>query len=81
MKSTTWDTCPLCGGNKTEGMTTFTADLKETLVVVRDVPATLCSLCGNEWLSDAVAASLENIVQDAKTRSHLVEVTQFSKVA
>ena len=81
MKSTAIDTCPLCGGNKTEGMTTFTVDLKETLVVVRNVPATLCSLCGNEWLSDEVAASIESIVADAKTRSHLVEVTQYRKVA
>jgi len=81
MKSATVDTCPLCGGNKTEGMTTFTVDLKETLVVVRDVPATLCSLCGSEWLSDEIAATLENIVQDAKNRSHLVEVTPFRKVA
>ena len=81
MKSTAIDTCPLCGGNKTAGMTTFTVDLKETLVVVRNVPATLCSLCGNEWLSDEVATSLEHIVEDAKNRNHLVEVTQFRKVA
>lgn len=75
------DTCPLCGGTKTEGSTTFTVDLKETLVVIRDVPATLCSLCGNEWLSDEIASRLENIVQDAKDKSCFVEVTKFNKVA
>ena len=80
MKSSS-NACPLCGGNKEEGKTTFTVDLKETLVVVRGVPATLCSLCGNEWLSDEVAASLEIIVADAKDKSHLVEITQFPKVA
>ncbi len=56
------DKCPLCGGTKTEGRTTFTVDLNETLVVIRDVPATLCSLCGNEWLSDEIANGLEAIV-------------------
>jgi len=80
MKSTT-DLCPLCGGNKTQGVTTFTVDLQDTLVVIRNVPATLCSLCGSEWFSDQVTASVESIVEDAKTQQHLVEVTQFHKVA
>lgn len=75
------DTCPLCGGRKKEGTTTFTVDLKETLVVIRDVPATLCSLCGNEWLSDEIASKLETIVQDAKNKKRVVEITRFSEVA
>ena len=75
------DRCPLCGGNKVEGKTTFTVDLKETLVVIRDVPATLCALCGHEWLSDEVASSLESMVQDAKDKKPFVEITQFNKVA
>jgi len=37
------DKCPLCGGAKKEGKTTFTVDLGFGVVVVRDVPATVCS--------------------------------------
>ncbi|MEE4358145.1 MAG: type II toxin-antitoxin system MqsA family antitoxin [Desulfococcaceae bacterium] len=70
--------CPLCGGRKEAGFTTFTADLKEMIVVIREVPATVCSLCGNEWLSDDVAGQIESIVQDAKDKKHLFEVTVFS---
>jgi len=73
--------CPLCGGEKHEGTTTFTADLKESIVVVREVPATICSLCGNEWISDEVAKVIETIVQDAKTKKHLIEVTTYQRVA
>ena len=73
--------CPLCGGFKKTGNTTFTVDMKETLVVVRDVPAIICSLCGNEWLSDEVAASIESIVEEAKKIHRQVEVTQYRKVA
>jgi YgiT-type zinc finger domain-containing protein len=78
---TSVDLCPLCGGTKIDGSTTFTVDLKETLVVIRDVPATLCSLCGNEWLSDETTSDIEAIVKDAKEKSHSIEVTQFRKVA
>jgi len=73
--------CPLCGGFKKEGTTTFTVDMKETLVVIRNVPATLCSLCGNEWFSDEVSTSIENIVEEAKNIHRQVEVTQYRKVA
>ncbi|ACF13485.1 conserved hypothetical protein [Chloroherpeton thalassium ATCC 35110] len=81
MKKFTGDKCPLCGGSKEQGFTTFTVDMQDTLVVIRNVPATICSLCGNEWLSDEVAMSIERIVEEAKNKQHDVEVTQFRKVA
>jgi len=40
--------CPLCGGKKKLGTTTFTADLGFGVVVVRNVPATVCSQCGED---------------------------------
>jgi len=73
--------CPLCGGHKKQGSTTVTVDMVDTLVVIRKVPATLCSLCGNEWLSDEVAANVESIVEEAKNIHRQVEVTQYRKVA
>lgn len=50
--------CPLCGGTKKEGKTTFTVDFGAGVVVVRDVPATVCSQCGADWIEDATAAKL-----------------------
>ena len=79
--SSTKNICPPCGGLKKQGTTTFTADMEDTLVVIRNVPATLCSLCGNEWLSDEVAANVESIVEEAKNIHRQVEVTQYRKVA
>ncbi len=66
--------CPLCGGKKTNGTTTFTADLGSGVVVVRQVQATLCSQCGEEWIDDATARQLERIVDDARSRGLQVEV-------
>jgi len=72
------DRCPLCGGTKKEGKTTFTVDLGFGVVVVRDVPATVCSLCGADWITDDVATHLETIVSDARKRHLLIEVTTLS---
>ena len=35
---------------------------------VREVDATVCSQCGEEWIDDATARQLEQIVNDARAR-------------
>lgn len=72
------DQCPLCGGNKTGGKTTFTADLGSGVVVVRRVQATVCTQCGEEWIDDATARCLEKVVEEARAKHCEVEVTAFA---
>ncbi len=66
--------CPLCGGGKVPGKTTFTADLGTGLVVVRDVPAMVCAQCGEEWIDDQTARRLEGIVEGARRAKRQVEI-------
>ncbi len=70
--------CPLCGGRKTNGETTFTADLGSGVVVVRRVRATVCAQCGEEWIDDATARRLEQVVNEARLKHSEVEVTAFA---
>lgn len=70
--------CPLCGGVKSAGMTTFTADLGFGIVVVRHGPATVCAQCGADWIEDSIAARLEEIVDDARKKHHMVEITSLA---
>jgi YgiT-type zinc finger domain-containing protein len=70
--------CPLCGCSKRAGRTTFTVDLGFGVVVVREVPASVCSQCGADWIDDSIAAKLEEIVNDARQKHHIVEVTTLS---
>lgn len=69
--------CPICGGDMTEGTTTFTVDLGFGVVVVRNVPARVCALCGDASFSDAVAEALETIVDKARERHQEVAVTRW----
>lgn len=73
--------CPLCGGEKRPGTTTFAADLKFGVVVVRDVPALVCTRCGDPWIEDPVAARLEEWVAEARRKQTLVEVARWQMVA
>ena len=72
------DQCPLCGGHKTSGETTFTADLGSGVVVVRRVQAMVCSQCGEDWIDDATARRLEQVVNEARLKHSEVEVTAFA---
>jgi YgiT-type zinc finger domain-containing protein len=73
--------CPLCGGEKQPGTTTFAVDLKFGVVVVREVPALVCAQCGDAWIEDAVAAKLEQFVAEAREKHPTVEVTHWERVA
>ena len=69
--------CPVCGGEKAPGTTMFSVDLGDGVVVIRSVPAQVCSQCGEEWIDDKTAKDLEEIVEQARKRRHQVEVLTF----
>jgi len=72
------DPCPVChGGHKRPGRTTFSVDLRFGVVVVRDVPAQVCDLCGTDWIEDSVAERLETIVEQARQKHPVVEVANW----
>ena len=71
------DVCPLCAGEKQPGRTTFSADIGEGVVVVRNVKATICSQCGEEWIDNETAQVLERLVADARKKHLQVEVTSL----
>ena len=66
--------CPLCGGSKAPGTTTYSVDLGFGVVLVRNVPALICEQCGEAWISPDVAERLEEIVEDARERRQQVAV-------
>ena len=45
---------------------------------MREVPATVCSQCGADWIDDAISEKLEKIVDDARQKHNLVEVTTLA---
>ncbi len=73
----TQNLCPICGGTKTQGTTTFTVDLGFGVVVVRKVPALICDQCGSDWIADETAERLEKTVNEARQRHRQVDVTAY----
>ncbi len=70
--------CPLCGGPRRRGTTTFTCDLGFGVVVVRKVPASVCVQCGADWIPDKMAERIEVLVGEARNKRSQVEVMALS---
>ncbi len=69
----------MCGGRQVTGKTTFSVDLGFGLVVVRSVPATVCEVCGEDFIEDKVAAVLEKLVDEARKHQRTIEVMHYEK--
>jgi YgiT-type zinc finger domain-containing protein len=45
-----------------ETTVTYTEDIEQGVVVIRHVPAHVCTECGNTWYSGTIAAQLEKMI-------------------
>jgi len=66
--------CPLCGGKKRTGTTTYSVDLGFGVVVVRNVPAMVCEQCGEEWIGAETAKKLEGLTDEARRKGQQVAI-------
>lgn len=72
------ESCPLCGGARRPGETTFSVELGFGILVVRHVPALVCAQCGADWLRDGIAEDLERRVEEARQHHNEVAVVSYS---
>lgn len=69
---------PMCKSKIVKCTTTFTVDLISGVVVVRNVPAWICTQCGEEWIEDEVSIKLEAIAERAIQHRTQLEMVSFS---
>jgi len=70
-------TCFMCKGTVRDGFSTFTADTGGCVVVIKNVPSSICGQCGETSYNDEVARQLEQIVKNI-TSSISAEVAVVS---
>ena len=71
--------CIVCKHGETEpGPVTISVERQRAVVVIRDVPADVCTTCGEEYLSAAVMKELEAAVQQAQGAGVDVAVRHYN---
>ncbi|MCL1817856.1 MAG: type II toxin-antitoxin system MqsA family antitoxin [Spirochaetaceae bacterium] len=75
-------TCFLCKGTLAEGFSTFTSDMGNCIVIVKNVPSRICDQCGEVSYNDEVARRLEQIVKNiTDSVSTEIAVVSYSEKA
>jgi YgiT-type zinc finger domain-containing protein len=67
-----------CGHGETEpGTATVTLAPENTTVVIRDVPADVCTTCGEEYISKEIMGKLLRIAREAALADVQVDVRTY----
>lgn len=66
--------CAICGGEMMPERVLFAVELGAGVLVVRNVPALVCTRCGEQWFADDITQKLEQLAADARARGAELEV-------
>ena len=73
--------CGICKAEMEEKKVTYTEDIDQGVIVIRHVPAHVCSECGNIWYCGTVVAELEKLVDKFESSiGSEVSIINFSKM-
>ncbi len=71
--------CTICKHGETEpGKVTVTLQRGQTVVIVKDVPAEVCTNCGEYYLGEAVTEHVFAQAEDAVRRRAEVEILRYA---
>ena len=68
-------------GTLEPAFTSYMVDLKDCIIVIKNVPCEECSQCGEKFFADDVMQKLEEIIKKVRAVATEVFVTDYSKLA
>jgi YgiT-type zinc finger domain-containing protein len=68
-------------GNMAKGKTVLTFSEASSTIVVKDVDAMVCDLCGSWYLTPETVEEVRKVVETESRTGHEVSVIKLSKVA
>lgn len=70
--------CVICKNGQTKpGRATVTLERQDTTLVVKNVPAEVCSNCGEEYVDEKAASRLLKTAEDVAQRGVQVDVRSY----
>jgi YgiT-type zinc finger domain-containing protein len=72
--------CIICKANLTKGNVNHIVDLGVGIIIIKDVPANICTQCGEYYLDTATAMKLESIVDEIKKNKAEVFIVNYSEM-
>ena len=74
-------TCFTCKGNVEKSTTTYMTEYKGCFIIIKNVPCTKCTQCGEEYLNGTTVAKIETILNKLKDLLTEIAVVDYNTAA
>ncbi|MBQ2917299.1 MAG: type II toxin-antitoxin system MqsA family antitoxin [Clostridia bacterium] len=71
--------CFMCKGEVIEKKVNYMVDLESTIIIIKCVPAKVCTQCGEQYFEDQTSENIENIVNKLKDLSTEVTIINYEE--
>jgi len=71
--------CFMCKGEVIEKKVNYMVDLENTIIIIKGVPAKVCTQCGEQYFEDETSENIENIVNKLKDLSTEVTIINYNE--
>jgi len=74
-------TCFTCKGDIKKDTTTYMTEYSGCFIIIKNVPCTKCTQCGEEYLNGVTLQKIENILEKLKNTLTEIAVVDYTKSA
>lgn len=71
--------CFMCNGDLEEKKVNYVVDLEDTIIIIKGVPAKVCSQCGEQYFDDKTSENIERIVNQLKQLATEVTIVNYTE--
>lgn len=71
--------CFKCNGELIEKNVNYVVNLENTIIIIKAVPAKVCSECGEQYFDDKTSENIEKIVNQLKLLSTEISVVNYKE--
>lgn len=71
--------CFKCKGKLKEKNVNYFVDLENTIIIIKEVPAKVCTKCGEQYFDDETAENIDKIVNQLKELSAEVTIVKYQE--
>ena len=72
--------CFKCKGKLEEKNINYMVDLENTIIIIKGVPAKICSECKEQYFNDETSANIERIVSKLKDLSTEITIISYKEI-
>ncbi len=71
--------CFICKGKLEEKKVNYVVNLEETIIIIKGVPAKVCTECGEQYFDNETSENIEKIVNQLKQISTEVTIVNYKE--